>query len=190
MIYRCEWAKNPLAIQYHDTEWGVPTHDERELFELLVLEGAQAGLSWDTVLKKRDSYRKAFNNFDVKKVAAYNERNQQELLSNPGIIRNKLKVASAVRNAQAFTAIQQSFGSFDAYIWSFTSNTSLNAERETIADIPSSTVLSDKISKDLKKRGFNFVGTTIIYAYLQSIGIVNDHSVSCFRHKEIVDLYS
>lgn len=190
MIYRCEWAKNPLAIQYHDTEWGVPTHDERELFELLVLEGAQAGLSWDTVLKKRDSYRKAFNNFDVKKVAAYNERKQQELLNNPGIIRNKLKVASAVRNAQAFIAVQQTFGSFDAYIWSFTSNTPLNTKRETIADIPASTVFSDKISKDLKKRGFNFVGTTIIYAYLQSIGIVNDHPVSCFRHKEIVDLYS
>lgn len=179
---RCDWAKNDLAVQYHDTEWGVPLHDDRHLFELLILEGAQAGLSWDTILTRRENYRQAFDNFAVATVAAYDDAKCTELLQNPGIIRNRLKIASAVRNAKCFLAVQAEFGSFDRYLWGFVDNTPVINAWATRADVPASTPLSDTISRDLKRRGFNFVGTTIIYAYLQSTGVVNDHLRSCFRY--------
>ena len=182
---RCSWAKNELAIQYHDEEWGVPIHDDRHLFELLILEGAQAGLSWDTILAKRDNYRKAFDNFEPQIVAAYNDVKQAELLENAGIIRNRRKIASAVKNAQAFLKIQQKFGSFDTYLWSFVNGTPIQNHLQSMTDYQATTELSDTISKDLKKRGFNFVGSTIIYAYLQSAGLVNDHLTSCFRYSEL-----
>lgn len=183
---RCWWAgDDPLYIAYHDEEWGVPTHDERELFELLVLEGAQAGLSWITILRRREGYRKAFDNFDVNKVAAYDEAKQEALRNDPGIIRNKLKIKSAVQNAQAFLRVQKEFGSFDAYIWGFVGVKPIQNAWKTMREIPASTPLSEQISKDLKKRGFNFVGPTIVYAYMQSIGMVNDHTTDCFRHKEL-----
>lgn len=185
MNYRCTWAKKDLAIRYHDEEWGVPIHDDQKLFELLILEGAQAGLSWDTVLAKRENYRKAFDGFDPHIVAAYDDKKRAELLANPGIIRNRLKVASATRNAIAFLKVQKEFGSFDAYVWSFVDGKPIVNHCTSIADIPASTELSDTISKDLKKRGFNFVGSTIIYAYLQSAGLVNDHVTNCFRYSEL-----
>jgi DNA-3-methyladenine glycosylase I len=182
-INRCWWASenDPLYIEYHDTEWGEPTHDDRMLFEMLILEGAQAGLSWSTVLHKRENYKKAFDNFDVKKVAKYDEKKEVELLSNAGIIRNKLKIKSAIRNARIFIQIQEEFGSFDAYIWKFVKNSPIINHWKNTEDVPAKTELSDKISKDLKKRGMNFVGSTIIYAYMQSIGLVNDHLTSCFK---------
>ncbi|MCC6327795.1 MAG: DNA-3-methyladenine glycosylase I [Acidobacteria bacterium] len=182
---RCDWAKNELAIHYHDTEWGVPLHDDRGLFEFLILEGAQAGLSWDTILAKRENYRTAFDNFDVEKVSRYSDAKCQELMLNAGIIRNRLKIASAVGNAKAFLNVQNEFGSFDSYIWSFVDGKPLNGKRKLIGDVPAKTDISDALSKDLKKRGFNFVGSTIMYAFMQATGMVNDHLTSCFRHKEV-----
>ncbi len=181
---RCTWASNDLNIAYHDAEWGVPVHYDRTFFEFLILEGAQAGLSWDTVLKKRDAYREAFDNFDPAKVAHYNEEKCAELLTNEGIIRNRLKIASAVSNAKAFLEVQKELGSFDSYIWSFVGgNPLINTLKG--GDVPAKTEISDAISKDLKKRGFNFVGSTIMYAFMQATGMVNDHLVSCFRYEEV-----
>jgi len=181
---RCVWASNELNIPYHDTEWGVPVHDDRTFFEFLILEGAQAGLSWDTILRKRDAYRAAFDEFDAAKVAKYSEARQAKLLLNEGIIRNRLKIGSAVRNAKAFLAVQKEFGSFDKYIWSFVGGKPLDNKLKGHGDVPAKTEISDEISKDLKKRGFNFVGSTIMYAFMQATGIVNDHLTSCFRYKE------
>ena len=181
---RCSWVpkNNPLYERYHDEEWGIPVHDDRKLFEMLVLEGAQAGLSWETVLKKRENYRKAFDNFDPAKVAGYGEEKVRELLNNPGIIRNRLKINSAINNAKKFLEVQEESGSFDSYIWSFVDNKPIRNNFATIKEIPAKTELSDKISNGLKKRGFKFVGSTIIYAFMQSIGMVNDHTSECFRH--------
>lgn len=185
--YRCQWVnmKNELYVEYHDKEWGVPVHDDRKLFEMLILEGAQAGLSWEIVLKKRENYRKAFDNFDPQKVAEYGEKKITELLNNEGIIRNRLKIRSAIQNACVFLDIQKEFKSFDKYIWGFVNSKPLRNSFKTLAEIPAKTELSDKISKDLKKRGMNFVGSTIIYAFMQSIGMVNDHKVNCFRYSQI-----
>ncbi len=183
---RCSWATNELNIPYHDTEWGVPLHDDRGLFEFLILEGAQAGLSWDTILAKRENYRKAFDNFEPAKVARYSEAKCAKLLLDPGIIRNRLKVASAVSNAKAFLKVQKEFGSFDMYIWSFVDGRPLDGKRKGFGDVPAKTDVSDALSKDLKKRGFKFVGSTIMYAFMQATGMVNDHVRSCFRYKEIV----
>ncbi len=182
---RCNWASNDLNIPYHDTEWGVPLHDDRGLFEFLILEGAQAGLSWDTILKKRDNYRKAFDNFDPAKVAKYTDAKCAKLLLDEGIIRNRLKIASAVQNAKAFLTVQKEFGTFDMYIWSFVGGKPIDGKRKEPGDVPAKTEISDALSKDLKKRGFNFVGSTIMYAFMQAIGIMNDHLVTCFRYKEI-----
>ena len=182
---RCDWAKNDLAIHYHDAEWGVPQRDDRKLFEFLILEGAQAGLSWDTILRKRENYRKAFDNFDVEKVARYDAKKCAELLQNGGIVRNRLKIASAVQNAQSFLKIRDEFGSFDAYIWRFVDGKPIVNSWKTLSEIPVKTSVSDAMSKDLRKRGFNFVGSTIMYAFMQACGLVNDHLVSCFRHKEV-----
>ncbi len=184
---RCAWIKDAgeLYTTYHDEQWGVPVHDERLLFEMLILEGAQAGLSWLTVLKKRENYKKAFDNFDVKKIANYGEKKFQELLGNEGIIRNKLKVRSATRNAKVFIEIQNEFGSFDKYIWKFVNNRPIQNNIKKISEIKATTAISDELSKDLKKRGMNFVGSTIIYAYMQGIGMVNDHEVGCFRHASL-----
>lgn len=181
---RCGWAKNELAIHYHDTEWGVPLHDDRGLFEFLILEGAQAGLSWDTILAKRENYRKAFDHFDAAKVARYSETKCAKLLLNDGIIRNRLKVASAVSNAKAFLKVQKEFGSFDTYIWEFVGGKPIVNKVKSISDVAARTEISDAISKDLKKRGFNFVGSTIMYAFMQATGMVNDHLASCFRYRE------
>ncbi len=181
---RCTWPRNDLAIRYHDEEWGVPLHDEQKLFEFLVLEGAQAGLSWDTILRKRENYRKAFDGFDVEKVARYTDKRIEKLLQNEGIIRNRLKVASAVSNAKAFIEVQKEFGSFDAYIWSFVDGKPILNKWKRTSQIPATSEVSDTISKDLKKRGFNFVGSTIVYAHMQATGMVNDHLVSCFRYKQ------
>jgi DNA-3-methyladenine glycosylase I len=182
---RCGWAKNDLAIQYHDTEWGVPLHDDHGLFEFLILEGAQAGLSWDTILAKRENYRKAFDGFDVNKVARYTEKRIEKLLQNEGIIRNRLKVASAVSNAKAFLKVQKEFGSFDKYIWDFIDGKPIVNKWKQIGQVPATSPVSDAISKDMKKRGFNFVGSTIIYAHMQATGMVNDHLTSCYRYKEV-----
>lgn len=181
---RCTWPTNELAIRYHDEEWGTPLHDERRLFEFLILEGAQAGLSWDTVLRKRDSYRKAFDGFDVKKVASYTEKNIERLMLDDGIIRNRLKIASTISNAKAFMKVQKEFGSFDAYIWSFVNYKPIVNKWKESSQVPATSDVSDTISKDMKKRGFNFVGTTIIYAHMQATGMVNDHLTSCFRYKQ------
>ncbi|MBP9111053.1 MAG: DNA-3-methyladenine glycosylase I [Pyrinomonadaceae bacterium] len=182
---RCTWASNELNIPYHDTEWGVPVHDDGTFFEFLILEGAQAGLSWDTILRKREAYRLAFDNFDAAKVAKYSEARQAKLLLNEGIIRNRLKIASAVRNAKAFLAVQKEFGSFDKYIWGFVDGKPLDNKLKSHSDVPAKTEISDAISKDLKKRGFNFVGSTIMYAFMQATGMVNDHLTSCFRYKDV-----
>ena len=182
---RCGWARNPLAEAYHDAEWGVPTHDDRKIFEFIVLEGAQAGLSWDTILKKRQAYRQAFDGFDPAKVARYGARKVAALLANPGIVRNRLKVGSAVRNARAFVRVQEERGSFDAYIWGFVDGRPIVNRWKALRQIPARTPLSDTISKDLKKRGFSFVGSTIVYAHLQATGMVNDHVVGCFRWREV-----
>ena len=182
---RCDWAKNDLAIHYHDTEWGVPLHDDQRLFEFLILEGAQAGLSWDTILRKRENYRLAFDNFDAEKIARYDEAKCAELLTNEGIIRNRLKIASAVRNAKSYLEIKEEFGSFDKYIWQFVNDKPIINAWENINQVPASTLISDAMSKDLKKRGFNFVGSTILYAFMQATGMVNDHLVSCFRYDEV-----
>jgi DNA-3-methyladenine glycosylase I len=186
MPTRCAWAgSDPLYIAYHDSEWGSPLHDDRKLFEFLILEGAQAGLSWLTVLKKRQNYRSAFNSFDPHKMAGYDEHSIRRLLLNPGIIRNRLKIEAAVKNAGAFLTIQQEFGSFDAYIWAFVGGKPLKNSWKTVADIPAETVESVCMSKDLKRRGFKFVGPTICYAFMQAVGMVNDHTVDCFRYHEL-----
>lgn len=179
---RCGWAKNELSIAYHDAEWGVPVHDDQRFFEFLILEGAQAGLSWDTILKKREAYRKAFDEFDPVKVARYRDARVAKLLGNEGIVRNKLKVASAVSNAQAFLQVQKEFGSFDAYIWRFVGGSPKQNGFTSLNELPARTAESDAMSKDLQKRGFRFVGSTICYAFMQATGLVNDHVVSCFRH--------
>lgn len=184
---RCDWVdlNNPLYVKYHDEDWGVPVHDDRLLFEMLILEGAQAGLSWSTILKKRESYKKAFDNFDYEKVAEYDEAKVKELLKNEGIIRNRLKINSAIRNAKVFIEIREEFGSFDNYLWSFVDFKPVQNSFKNLSEIQATTELSDEISKDLKTRGMNFVGSTIIYAYLQAVGVVNDHQVGCFRHKQV-----
>ncbi|MBL8181773.1 MAG: DNA-3-methyladenine glycosylase I [Blastocatellia bacterium] len=183
---RCTWSQKEINIPYHDTEWGVPQHDDQVLFEFLILEGAQAGLSWDTVLAKRENYRKAFANFDPKKVAKFTDEKLEKLMLNEGIIRNRLKIWSARANAIAFLAIQKEFGSFDKYIWSFVGGKPINGKRKGHGDIPAKTEVSDAMSKDLKKRGFNFVGSTIMYAFMQACGLVNDHLTTCFRYKEVM----
>jgi DNA-3-methyladenine glycosylase I len=184
-LVRCAWARNPLAIRYHDEEWGVPQHDDRRLFEFLILEGAQAGLSWDTILRKRENYRAAFDHFDPRRVARYDRRKLQSLLRDDGIIRNRLKIASAVQNAKAFLRVQDEFGSFDRYIWQFVGGKpKVNSQRYT-RQVPARTAESDAMSKDLKKRGFNFVGSTICYAFMQAVGMVNDHTINCFRYSEV-----
>jgi len=183
-MQRCDWARNDLAIKYHDEEWGVPQHDDQKLFEFLILEGAQAGLSWDTILRKRENYREAFDNFDAEKIALYDEKKQAELLQNAELIRNRLKIASAIQNAKAFLDIQKEFGSFDKYIWNFVGGKPIVNKRENLSEVPAKTEISDRVSKDLKKRGFNFVGSTIMYAFMQACGLVDDHLVSCFRYKE------
>jgi DNA-3-methyladenine glycosylase I len=183
---RCEWCKaDPLYVAYHDTEWGVPVRDDRVLFEFLVLEGAQAGLSWITILRKRAAYRKAFAGFDPEKVARYDRRKIESLLKDPGIVRNRLKVESAVKNAKAFLHVQDEYGSFADYQWQFVSDEPIQSRRRSIAEVPARTEVSDTFSKDLKKRGFSFVGSTIIYAHMQAVGMVNDHVVGCFRHAEL-----
>lgn len=184
MKQRCPWLKlsNDQYVEYHDREWGRPVHDDQVLFEFLTLEGAQAGLSWETVLKKRDNYRKAFYQFDVKKVARINKAKVEKLMLDAGIIRNRLKIESTISNAKAFIEVQKEFGSFDKYIWSFTDGKTIYHNFKTLKDYPSKTELSDKISKDLKKRGFRFVGSTIVYAFLQACGIVQDHSEDCYLH--------
>lgn len=182
---RCTWPKSELDIAYHDTEWGVPVHDDRLLFEMLILEGAQAGLSWSTILNKRQNYRRAFDNFDVKKVARYDARKVKQLLADAGIVRNRLKIAATIQNAKAFLAVQKEFGSFDAYIWTFVSGRPIQNRRVSLKQIPARTAESDAMSEDLLKRGFKFVGSTICYAYMQAVGMVNDHAVDCFRHKPL-----
>jgi DNA-3-methyladenine glycosylase I len=184
-LIRCSWPSDDLSIRYHDEEWGNPTHDDTTLFEFLVLEGAQAGLSWDTILKKRQNYRAAFDRFNPKKVARYGLRKTQSLLNNAGIIRNRLKIASTVQNAKAFLKVQKEFGSFDAYIWQFTGGTPIMNSRRSSKQVPASTPASDAMSKDLKKRGFSFVGTTICYAFMQAVGMVNDHLTTCFRYSQL-----
>lgn len=186
MKKRCAWCgTDPLYIKYHDEEWGVPVHDEHRLFEKIVLEGAQAGLSWITILRKRENYREAFDNFDVEKVAAYDDDKISRLLTNPGIIRNRLKISSAVSNAAAFLKTQREFGSFDSYIWSFTEGRTIKNSFDNISEIPAVSPESEIMSIDLKKRGFKFVGPTICYAMMQSTGMVNDHLTGCFRYNEL-----
>jgi len=183
---RCDWAnRSELEQSYHDLEWGVEIHDDRTLFEFLVLEGAQAGLSWSTILKKRVAYRRAFDNFDARKISNYSEKTVSRLLANPEIIRNRLKINTAVTNARAFLKVQEEFGSFDCYIWQFVKGKPIRNSWQTMTDIPSSTPESEAMSKDLKKRGFKFVGPTICYAFMQAVGMVNDHVADCFRYREL-----
>jgi DNA-3-methyladenine glycosylase I len=184
-VVRCKWPSNPLSIRYHDEEWGLPQHDDRVLFEFLLLEGAQAGLSWDTILQKRENYRAALDGFDPERIARYDRRKVQSLLRNPGIVRNRLKIASVTKNAKAFLSVRKEFGSFDRYIWQFTAGKPLLNTRTSNQSIPASTPESDAMSKDLKKRGFNFVGSTICYAFMQAVGMVNDHAVECFRYAQV-----
>ncbi len=184
-LVRCAWARNQLSIRYHDKEWGVPTHGDRRLFEFLILEGAQAGLSWDTILRKRANYRAAFDHFDPKRIARYDRRKIQSLLGNSSIIRNRLKIASTVQNAKAFLKVQDEFGSFDRYIWQFVDRKQRVNSWRSLKQIPARTPQSDAMSKDLKKRGFGFVGSTICYAFMQAVGLVNDHVVDCFRYSAI-----
>ncbi|MBV5316499.1 MAG: DNA-3-methyladenine glycosylase I [Desulfobulbaceae bacterium] len=184
--YRCEWCGiDPLYIAYHDHEWGVPVHDDRLLFEFLILEGAQAGLSWLTILKKRENYRQAFSGFDPQQVAVYSTSDVQRLLADAGIVRNRLKIESAIKNAQGVLKIIEAFGSFDAYLWRYVNHQPLQNRWRSLAEVPARTELSDTLSKDLKKRGCNFVGSTICYAFMQAVGMVNDHLVDCFRHEEV-----
>jgi len=186
MKTRCSWGdSHPLYVEYHDTEWGVPEHDDRRLFEFLILEGAQAGLSWLTVLKKREAYRRAFDRFDPRKVARYDARKIKELLGNEGIIRNRLKIESAIENAKRFLEVQKHFGSFDAFMWQFVGGKSIKNARKSLKEIPPMTPESDAMSKELRLRGFRFVGSTICYAHMQACGMVNDHLVSCFRYKQV-----
>ena len=191
-IIRCPWAdlNKPDFVEYHDLEWGVPVHEDRLLFEFLVLEGAQAGLSWYTVLQKRENYRAAFDDFDHEKVGGYDERRVESLLTNPGIIRNRSKVLTAVTNAQKFMELQRQFGSFDAYIWGFVGGRTLVNSFRSMEEVPTTTPESDALSSDLRKRGFKFVGPTICYAYMQATGMVNDHTLGCFRRQEIIDRYA
>ena len=182
---RCAWARGEIHIDYHDREWGVPVHDDRLLFEFLILEGAQAGLSWDTILRKREHYRAAFDNFQARAVAAYDQRKVAALLADPGIVRNRLKITSAIRNAQAFLAVQDAFTSFDAYVWRFVDGQPKKNAWRTVQEVPARTRESDALSRDLKQRGFTFVGSTICYAFMQAMGMVNDHLVECFRYAEI-----
>jgi DNA-3-methyladenine glycosylase I len=186
---RCPWAEAELQHDYHDTEWGVPSHDDRHLFEMLILEGAQAGLSWATILSRRENYREAYGHFDPAAIARYDERKQTRLLADPGIIRNRLKVAAAVTNARAFLAVQEEFGSFDRYLWGFVSGRPVQNRWTSQKQVPVRTEVSDALSKDLKKRGFKFVGTTICYAYMQATGMVNDHLVGCPRHAACAKLH-
>ena len=183
MVKRCAWPQTDLALAYHDQEWGVPLHDDRALFEFLILEGAQAGLSWETVLRKRDNYRAAFDNFEVSKVAKYGPHKVEQLLKDPGIIRNRLKITSAIENAKAFLAVQREFGSFDEYLWRIVNHRPVRRKRGL--PVPARTSVSDALSKDLTKRGFKFVGSTICYAFMQAVGLVNDHDLACFRYKEL-----
>ena len=184
MKQRCAWCgTDPLYMKYHDEEWGVPVHDDRKLFEMLTLEGAQAGLSWITILRKRENYRKAFNNFDPKKIARYGWKKVGQLLRDEGIVRNRLKIASTIKNAAAFLAVQKEYGSFDNYVWKFVGGTTKHNSPRTLKDIQPTTPLSDTLSKDLKKRGFRFVGSTICYAFMQAVGIVDDHTTNCYRKK-------
>ena len=182
---RCGWAQTESMIAYHDKEWGMPVHDDRLLFEFLILEGAQAGLSWSTILNKRDNYRRAFDNFDATKIAKYDARKVKKLLADAGIVRNKLKIAATIQNANAFLAVQKEFGSFNAFIWSFVKGGPIQNHRKTMKDVPARTAVSDAMSKDLLKRGFKFVGSTICYAFMQAVGMVNDHIIPCFRHAQI-----
>lgn len=183
-MQRCSWPKTERDIDYHDQEWGVPVHDDRLLFEFLILEGAQAGLSWSTILNKRENYRRAFNNFDPRKVAKYDGKKMRSLLKDAGIVRNRLKIKAAVANAKAFVKVQQEFGSFDAYLWGFVGGKPIVNRRRELKGIPARSPESDAMSKDLLRRGFKFVGSTICYAFMQAVGMVNDHQVSCFRHAE------
>jgi DNA-3-methyladenine glycosylase I len=186
MKYRCEWCgSDPLYVSYHDDEWGVPAHDDRHLFEMLVLEGAQAGLSWLTILRKRENYRRAFDNFDIERVAAYSDGDVQRLLTDAGIVRNRLKIESAIRNARGVLDIQREFGSFHAYVWRFVDHAPKQNAWRSLAEIPPRTEQSDMMSKELKKRGFKFVGSTICYAFMQAVGMVNDHTVNCYRYGEV-----
>jgi DNA-3-methyladenine glycosylase I len=184
-LVRCGWARSELSIEYHDKEWGVPSHDDRTLFEFLVLEGAQAGLSWETILNKRKNYRAALDDFDFARIATYDGRRLNSLLRNPGIVRNRLKLASTVKNAKAFLKVQEEFGSFDDYVWQFVGGKPRRNDWRSVRQIPASTAQSDAMSRDLKKRGFSFVGSTICYAFMQAVGMVNDHVVSCFRRQQI-----
>lgn len=183
---RCAWANfSPLQMEYHDREWGVPLHDDRGLFEFLILESAQAGLSWETILRKRENYRQAFDAFDPSRVARYTDIDSARLLANPGIVRNRMKIMSAINNARRFIEIQQQYGSFDAYIWKFTGGQPIRNAFDTLGGVPAKTQLSDTISNDLRKRGFTFIGSTICYAFMQAVGMVNDHLVTCFRYRQL-----
>jgi DNA-3-methyladenine glycosylase I len=184
-MVRCPWAKSDIYIQYHDTEWGVPIHDDRLLFEFLILEGAQAGLSWETILKKRDNYRAAFDQFDPAIIARYGRKKRRALLANAGIVRNRLKIDAAIQNAQAFLATRDEFGTFDEYIWRFVDHKPRQNAWKSMKEVPARTPESDAMSKDLKRRGFKFVGSTICYAFMQAVGMVNDHLVECFRHRQL-----
>ncbi|HLK47059.1 MAG TPA: DNA-3-methyladenine glycosylase I [Bryobacteraceae bacterium] len=184
-VVRCAWARDPLSIIYHDEEWGVPQHEDRVLFEFLVLEGAQAGLSWSIILTKRPAYRRAFDRFNPKRVAGYDEKRMAELLANEGIVRNRLKIRSAVQNARAFLEVQKEFGSFDRYIWGFVNGEARRNRWRRMADVPARTAASDAMSRDLGRRGFTFVGSTICYAFMQAVGMVNDHLVSCYRYRQV-----
>lgn len=183
MPKRCSWARTDLSIAYHDREWGVPAHDDRLLFEFLILEGAQAGLSWETILRKRENYRAAFDNFEPARIARYSQRKVEQLLNNEGIIRNRLKVAAAIQNARAFLEVQKEFGSFNKYLWQFVDGKPL--KRKSGAPVPVNSPLSDALSKDLARRGFKFVGTTICYSFMQAIGLINDHDTTCFRYRQV-----
>jgi DNA-3-methyladenine glycosylase I len=185
MKTRCGWASTELMIRYHDEEWGVPLHDDRALFEFVILEGAQAGLSWSTILNKRERYREVFDHFDAAKIAKYGDRKVGQLLADPGIVRNKLKIASTIQNAKSFLAVQKEFGSFDAYLWQFVGGKPIINARGSLKEVPARTPESDAMSKDLLKRGFKFVGSTICYALMQATGMVNDHTVACFRHRQL-----
>jgi len=184
MVVRCEWATEEPNLSYHDKEWGRPEHDDQKLFEFLILEGAQAGLSWVTILKRREGYRKAFSNFDAKKVSKYNQKQMAKLLKDESIIRNRLKITSAVNNAKQFLKVKQEFGTFDKYIWSFVDHKPIKNKFKKLSDLPAFTLISEKMSKDLKQRGFNFVGPTICYALMQATGMVNDHTSGCFRYQK------
>jgi len=191
MVKRCAWASNaPQMIEYHDKEWGTPIHDDRLLFEFLILEGAQAGLSWSTILRKRENFRNAFDNFDYNKIAKYNEKNIEKLMTNEGIIRNRRKIEAVIANARALIKVQKEFSSFDKYIWKFVNYKTINNKFKELSELPSKTEQSEQMSKDLKKRGFKFIGPTICYAFMEAVGIVNDHVIECFRHNEINQIIS